>query len=363
MRALWTTCAVALLGLLMPAQDAWSQPMVVVMLAPGDGEASLSEMQSALESQLVDLDIGLRIEQLDVFPSEMRAQITKARETLNEAGVGLIVWTDLERRDLLFLLFLTDEGERMLIRSTRETGTTRDETFAIMVRSTVAALLRGVRVGLTVEEAEAQVPHSPGHLRAVAERGLVASAVRGALAEEVGTGPGTEGFVQVAYVPSGIATSHALHGLGIRLGVRPWRAWSFHLGYVWNAALDAEQEQPSVRLKVSRHALELGAHYHFPLGVALELSAGLSMRVTLSEVSAQSEELEGVESLDVEASTLAELGLHWQILDGLRLDLAGAVEGAFNPKNYVVEQRGARRSIMTLWSVRPAGWLGATVVF
>ena len=232
----------------------------LIMLVPKVQDASVSAAAEAISSQISDLEADLAVTPVDALPTSFDAALATARSHARPSGVTAIFWV-IETEDDAALLYLFEgDGARALVRRVEGPGgPARLEALSVIVRMSIAELLRGGRIGVAVETEAAAPAPAPVERRAAPTP------------EEPRRGwlrPG------VAYALAMASEEHpVVQGLDVALGASPLQHLWVLAGYTFFERIESSGADASI--SVARHPLRLGVR-GAERWSALELGLSLS---------------------------------------------------------------------------------------
>ncbi len=139
----------AVASIAQPVEDS-----TVVMLVSREQTADSGPFVEAIGAQLSDLDVSLSVQPVEHLPSTLNSQIGAASSIANDPGVIAVFWYDLVQEGEVYLVLAGPGGDRILVRKLEKTEDRgRAEGLAIIIRSSIMALLLGGQIGVSVEEA------------------------------------------------------------------------------------------------------------------------------------------------------------------------------------------------------------------
>ncbi len=236
-------------------------PRAVVLLAPDNRVLVLGPVISAIQSQLSDLPVHLRVEPVPKLEGSLAARMG-AVGAMQEALA--VIWLDLNPGEPIFVYVADPSSHRIFARNVDwDPGGGHFAASGLVVRSAVQALLAGQIIGFAAPASQAARPAGPDPFpRLAPERGLSAAVRIGyapaLFASEVETLHGAEVAIQVGYGP------HLYAAAGYR---------------IYPSFLKREQ-QYSLAL-VNRHPVSLAAGGRLAIG---RFELGLELAATLDAV-------------------------------------------------------------------------------
>jgi hypothetical protein len=341
--------ALAVLGLASaPAVSSGQEPAAaVVMIAERHDEAASETVVRAVQAQLSDVSVALRVSWTDSLGPDLPAQIASAEALARGSGAVAVFWCDLGRADRIYLYFAAPRGGRVLVRELEGSGAGGlAEALAIIVRTSVEAVIAGGEIGEIV-------PPRPAGDDEGAKRPPPSAAAQ--------TG-GERLLLSLAYRLDVVSAEEpASHAAAVALSVRLAEHFALAAGYAIASPLEAEGH--GVLLRVGRHPAWLGCRGIRRAG-RLALAAGLdfqadfqteSVRALAAGVTASRGDSE------VRPSLVPGLRIGVLLFGRAELFLAAGADIALHRTRYLVETREGPREILSTWPVGPRVEAGVEV--
>ncbi len=338
-----------------------SSKQIVAMLVPADQEDQLGQIVHAVDSQLSDCNVALRLMRVQNLGETLETQVAVAERVSLETGALAVFWCDLVTNGEMYLYLSEEAGKRILVRKlekTEERG--RAEGLAIIVRSSVLALMQGGKIGVEVEQAV--VPQKTDQHETARPTPNPPSKSPRVIEERVSPATGSTRFaLQVAYAFQSVSEDHyAQHGLDLAIDVRVHPHLSLLAGYTIFGA--AEKNVDSVDVRFYRHPARLGVRAHIDLG-AVELGGALALladfatqKISVSRIDPTQMDIASDKN-DLFFSLLPSLEIIVPIIDRMSFFFAAAAEVQLNSRRYVAEMSGQKRVLLDSWPVQP--WIVA----
>jgi len=319
----------------------------VVMIAERQAETETGAVVRAVQAQLSDLAVALQVVWVDELPPAVPDQIAEAEQTAHGQRAIAVFWCDLRLADRIYLYFAAPSGGRMLVRELSGAGQGGlAEALAIIVRSSVEAVLAGGRVG------EIVAPVATTEQPAIAERPP----------EPPPPGPGRVLALTVGYGMDVLCEQRpAVHALVLGLEARLTGPLSVEFGYL--LSFPFTERAHGVELTLRRHPAWLGLRAAWLTGdVSLSASLWLQMDVVTEEVRAATAAVavqgEGTEVL---FSLAPLLRAGYLFADRFELFVAAGADLPFRRARYVVGSPSGPLEILDTWPVRPRLLVGLAV--
>jgi hypothetical protein len=247
--------------LLVTLSSAAPAPRAVVLLAPENRALVLGPVVSAVQSQLSDLAVELRVEPVQKLEGSLAARMSAAGTV---QGALAVIWLDLNPGEPIFVYVADPRSHRIFARNVDwDPAGGHFAASGLVVRSAVQALLAGRSIGFETPAGETARAAGPDPI------------VRGEPQPDVNLA------VRISYVPGLLAQDVGLlHGaeLGVQVGFGP------HLyaaaGYRFFPSFLKQVSDYALAL-VSRHPISLAAGGRLALG---RLELGLELTATLDPV-------------------------------------------------------------------------------
>jgi len=336
-----------LLAAAVPAAADRNRPAVVMMLAERHDEAASETVIRAVEAQLSDVSVALRVSWVDALAADLPAQIATAEDLARESDAVAVFWCDLGRPDRIYLFFAAPRGGRVLVRGLEGSGAGGlAEALAIIVRTSVEAVIAGGEIGEIVPPRAGRNEPS----------GEITPASIAPLAEDERLA------LTVAYRLEVLSPDNpAAHAAELALSLRLREHLALVAGYALSAPLAAEAR--GVLLEVRRHPawigmrgswrarrLRLGAGIDFQVDVATENVRALAQGVTTADG-----------GWEVQPSLVPSLRVGLPIVRRVELFLAAGADIALDRTRYVVDTADGSVEILATWPVRPRFLAGVEV--
>ncbi len=213
----------------------------LVMLAPRDKPKATATLRAAVEAQMSDVHLKLRVRSVAALPQGHGCRLAGARELVEKRDVAAVFWFD-ATANRVCLLFSRDRGGGLVNRRVAGAGEEgRFEAVAVLVRTAVRASpprrhSRGA---------------SPGPAGLLPGRRLVR--------------PGLAWLeLELAYSLELMTTSDVGQGLRLAAQLRLHRHWTLYVGYRLEARLTLEGDDESVELQ--RYPVDAGARFRWWFG-------------------------------------------------------------------------------------------------
>jgi hypothetical protein len=322
----------------------------VVMLAERHQELETDAIVRAVHGQLSDLSVALEVRWVDALPAAMPDQIDAAEHTARGSDAVAVFWCDLGRADRIYLYFAAPRGGRVLVRELGGAGSGgRAEALAIIVRSSVEAVLAGGEVGVVVAPRAAEVEQEPA-VETEPPPGEPAPGPERALA------------LSVAYDLDILSEAlPATHGVALGLDVRVAGPLSVELGYL--IAFPFSRAAHGAELTLRRHPLWLGLRAAWLTGnVVLSASVWLQLDVVTEEVrSLDPAVVIKTGGTEVVFSIVPLLRAGYLLAGRVELFVAAGVDIPFRRVRYVVDDPEGPLEIIDTWPARPRIIAGLSV--
>ncbi len=325
-----------LVVLSVPARVRAADIVPVLMIAPRTDIEMSRRTWEAVRGQLSDLPVSLVIEWVDTLEPDLRSQIQQARRAAERTMAITVFWADLSVPDQVYLYLSQPTGERILVRSVATEGggdEGRLETLAIIVRTSVRAVLEGGQIGI-----QKPVP------------------------EEENATSGTNGKLEIglSYSLSPFAAGNEwLHGPGIQLSAILKNSVLFIIAY--RILLPVYLEKQGVSLQLSSHPFVLGSAYRWRLKAwSFDLGATFFADLVTAKVRQRDYQITPKQPQDqwmFGFSPLVRVG--WSPSQFATLFGGVAIDIVFNQPEYIVSMRTSEETVVAPWTARPVIQLGA----
>lgn len=336
----------------------------VVMVLGADQEAAAAPAMAAIEAQLSDLEVDFRAARMPALPPSLRGQIAAAEELGRAPGVACVFWFDLAEDGAVYVHLRggPGSGDRLLVRRL-EPGPSSDhgraEELAIIVRSSVAALLRGGRIGILVEDLPEAAP-APARVTAPAVAGEM-------VAPEDEPRPawreGERLSLGLGWAYAGRGSTHPVQqGLWLGLGFRAVAGLSLEAGYSVLEPLSVRGDLAALRLR--RHPVRLGLAWMFGIG-RVRLGVGVHLVVEHAR-----QEVEGLapgmraasDRNDVGLAIAPHLSVSIDVWRQLGVFVTAGADLPAAPVAYVAIRGERTEELIGAWPVQPFAMAGLRIV-
>ncbi len=345
-------------------EQADGERLRVVMIAEeADADASTGAI-AAVSAQLSDIDVELRIAWVPEFAEALRAQYAEMRRIAIEHDAALAFWVDVSMTEEVFLYIAEPGGGRILVRSvefTEETGASRFDVLAIIVRNVVEAITEGGEIGVRPPaqvEPQPQPPPPEPPVAPTFDPPVVEP-------EEQEPGPGVEGVLelQAAYAVSVYDREPTwLHGarVGIAVAVADW-LW---IGAAYRIQPPFDKSNELVDMEFRPHPFEVGLSARvnvenivFDAGIlVLNDPLSWSVRSKSPGISPESERFRWL----VAAAPCVSVA--WSPYGFYRFFVAASADIYFNESPSVVSMSSGQVDVTEPLQVRPYVQIGAAFV-
>ena len=325
----------------------------VVMIVPVDQDEESLPIVRAIKSQFSDLEIELRLVSVEALGASLRSQVQVAEGEGVANDALAVFWCDIGTEEHAFLYLAEAGGDRLLVRrlSDMEEGALAEE-LAIIVRTSVAELMRGGRIGVAVstiaELNEPPPPPSPTPPPPVEEP----------------EPPAPDNRIlsfRLSYAMYTHSSEHpAVHGLDLGMGVRFHSNWSVTSGYTILSTISSRAELAAVRL--NRHPINLGIRTNLDRG-AFHFTGSAKMLfdyTTFEDHSLADGMISTTDTGNFLLSVLPAVEFAWYVNEMLGFFLAAGAEISIISRQYVVQGDDGRQTMLDSWPVQP--WFFAGIV-
>ncbi|MFO8070497.1 MAG: hypothetical protein R6V85_01365 [Polyangia bacterium] len=317
----------------------------VAMLAERHHREASERTASAVRGQLSSLPVELEVCWVDRLPGEVPDQISEAERRARSSGAIAVFWCDLGRADRIYLYFAAPGGGRVLLRElSGPDGGGLSEALAVIVSSSVEAMLAGGKIGVAVPRGEPREERSSFATRRPRDGSAVSSRAEASYALDILSG-----------------SAGPTHGPSLAVGLDAGKHFACELGYRF--AFPVERSARGVSLELWRHPISLSARAVLPLSF-FRLSAGLALTVdTVTEnVRALDDRAEvSGEGAEVYVSLMPLIRLDGRLADGVWLFALAGADICLRELSYEVATPSGSHSVIDTWRVRPSFSLGLAV--
>jgi len=328
-----------------PAQEAPAAAPAVIFLFAQDQAEQARAVSDVVASQLGELAVTFREVGVERLASSAREQLDAAAEVAASAETIAVFWCDLSS-DRDTLLHLTDgRGSRLLVRRLEIADVrSRAESIAIVVQSSVRALLAGGTIGIAVPERAKPAPAPPAPAptapRPVPDRLALRLAYN------------------VASRSAGTIFNHGLH-LGVEC--RFARFLSAFAAYTLSAPVEGNGELADVRITSHRLALGLGADLRIGR-LSLGAAAAFELDFAEADVSDVGTNMDVVaDTSDVVVAFAPSVRAAFAATERLSVFAEIGVEVLANAKRYTARTGETREILVDTWPAQPFVRLGFVV--
>ncbi len=335
---------------------------VVVMIVPMDQEEISIPVVRAVESQLSDLNVTLVISTQERLPDSLESQIDIAKTVAGENRAIAVFWCDLRAKDQLFLYLSEYEGKNILVRrleKTEETG--RAEGLAIILRSSVEAMLQGGQIGVNPP-----VKRKPVQAPASKPEPVYSPGIEPIVSLENEASPQSLFALQVAYALHVYSSDHpAVHGVNIGVNLHVHPNLSLIAGYTFIGNIEENSTNTPILVRIRKYPAYLGLRLSFQVGI-IELGGSVSLIVdyTTQEILNISSDamFASSDTDDVFIGVFPALEILIPIVDRLKFFVFVSAEVPFNAKQYSIEVSEGpdnREGLLNPWPIQP--WIFAGI--
>lgn len=371
--AMVSAIAISLAGTANAVAGEEVRPLVVMMVFEEQEEAS-REIVEAVGGQLSDLEVDFGSRIVGPRPSEAGVNIRLAAEVAADKSVIAVFWyASLE--DQVYLYLSGNDGNRILVRKLESAAQARGraEGLAIIVRSSIIALLHGGIIGITVHEsARAETGTGQSQKKAQPSEKTSEKVVEPAqdgqdsdeVAQQEDSGP-TDSirlFLRLGYnIGVRSADDPVVNGFGLDLLLHFNRFLSATAGYTF--FLPVEGEGVFATARVYRHPFRLGLRGGIGVKRArLGLSLSLVLDYTTQEVMNLAPDIDANNDMnDLAVGLFPMVDVVVPITGRLGIFLAAGAEFFFNSRRYTASLGEEREILVDTWPVQPCFMMGIRV--
>ena len=351
--AIFVAIAISLAGTPGVAADEEIRPLVVMMVFEEQEEAS-REIVEAVGGQLSDLDVDFGSRVVGPRPSEAAANIRLAGGVAADKNVIAVFWyASLE--DQVYLYLSNNDGNRILVRKLEREAQARGraEGLAIIVRSSVIALLHVGIIGIAVHESQQAETREGKDARDGPDSD---EAVR---KEEPGSSDSLRLFMRLGYnIGVRSRDNPVVNGFGLDLLLHFNRFLAATAGYTVFFPVQGRGEFATAR--IYRHPFRLGLRGGIAVKrVRLGLSLSLVLDYTTQEVMNLAQDVDASNDMnDLAVGLFPMVDMVVQITGRLGIFLAAGAEFFFNSRRYTASLGGERELLVDTWPIQPGFMLG-----
>jgi hypothetical protein len=346
------------------ANESGALPSVVMIVDSGSEEASSTIVQ-AVESQLADIDVVFSLEAVDEIAQNLNVQLDVVAKVAHRRNALVVIWCDLVGSNKVLLYLSETKGDRVLVRKIEESEQGgRAEALAVIVRSSVNAILKGGEIGVKVEPKAGVLPESlpkskpEGDEHKVAKTGEEEDEPRPHRVET------RKFWIRAAYALYMHSEKQiANHGADVGLGISLKSSWSVIVGYRILSRIEEGRSNIGT-MRLARHPLCLGIAWEYDVGgLVLQPSLSLTMDFASFEMKRLFAGMEIVDDTsDILFSVLPAFKIEYWVTSRLGLFLCVAAEISLNSIHYVtVDANHEKTVLLDSWPVQPWFFAGFSV--
>ena len=314
----------------------------IVMLNEESASQEIEPLVRAVQGQMAEISIELMVHSTPSLPSKMSERVKIAEQIAHESSAVAVFWCDLESTDRVFLFLASPTGGRVLVRRLSGTSTAElEEAVAIIVRSSVEALLAGGEIGVKtkpkkIEQKETE-PSDKKTFHPLFD-------------------------MRASYAISSISNYFpAIHGAELSFGIRPYKQWAVRVGPRFSQML--ERTERGFDISVERYPIFLGASFVGEIGrwtlggiaaLEIELARDQSVSTTQEAISREG----GVE---VGLGILIGFDVGFRLSKNIRIFLLPTAEIMLKKTDYVIAVGETTYTIIDTWTVRFIGLIGLEI--
>ena len=332
----------------------------VILIVPSDQQNVLMSVIRAVQSQLSDLDVVLKLHSLDHLPPEPASQLENAEKISTETGALAVFWFDISIEGQGLLYIASEGGGQIVLRRIVEASEEgRAEALAVIVRGSVKELLMTGKL----------TPSPPEHVSSQAEPPPLPTpemirniSINIRQAEPLVPESETYEYVwlyqELAYALYVHSAEHpAIHGLNVSIGFNVVDEISLIAGYTVQEPLIHDGDTASIQLQ--RHPIHFGIRTHFNIGV-ITIGGALPLIIdyaNFENTSLAANMISVRDDSDVIFGLMPRLEIGYRIIDRLRLVILAGAEISLNARHYVspAPVEGEEEVLLDSWQVQP--WL------
>lgn len=336
----------ALLAASCPAPAAADAAPAVIFLYAQDQAEQARAVSDVVATQIGELAVTFREVSVERLASSSREQLDVAADVAASAATIAVFWCDLSS-DRDALLHLTDgRGSRLLVRRLEIADVrSRAESIAIVVQSSVRALLAGGTIGVAAPEPVKPTPHPAATQPPPATR------------------PAPDRLaLKLAYtVASRSADTIFNHGLHLGVECRFARFLAAFAAYTLSAPIEGSGELADARVTSHRLAVGLGADYRRGR-LAVGAAAAFGLDFAAADVSDVAADLDvTADTTDVIAAFVPSARVAFAATERVSVFAEIGVEVLANAKRYTARRGETREILVDSWPAQPFVRLGFVV--
>jgi hypothetical protein len=328
-------------------------PAVLMLVGEPDSEDTRATVM-AVSSQLSDVEAELVIRSVDTLPADFDGALRLFGSLTSSRDVAAVFWIAREASGAAVLFLFEGNGSRALLRRVEteaEGETARGEALAVIVRMSLEALLRGGRIGVSVDEMDAAPPVP------VATRAAVVvpppSEKEGAKRRWFRVG--------AAYLLLVRSTDHpAVSGGDLSVAMSPVPNLAVGVAYTFLQRIEAADDRAA--LSLARHPLRIGLRGSLRRSaIELGLSLDLVMDWSTFEVKVGPRLTGAVDLRDFFVGLLPAFDLGVVVVSRIILFASLGVEVDLPALSYGYRLDGQRVVLANAWEAQPRLLIGVAV--
>lgn len=259
----------------------------VVFVANRLARDTSQQVARVISSQLSDVNLPFHSHWVDRLEPGFVRQVQVARVLGRKKRALTVVWCSHPSMSRVFLFFKRGKEERILVRRVdrKQDGTLgRFEVIGAIVRSAVAAILAGRRIGVRPPPPPPSRPPRPRVGVRPGPRTVKKSGIGGSPSLRR-TRPRRARFrvsFDMGYALTFLSRAEPVtHAVFAAIMVQVHRHWAVRMGYRVAPGITIEPDEYDVRLNLTQHAVRAGGVFRWPLRrwtVAVQASAVLTVQ-------------------------------------------------------------------------------------
>ncbi len=325
---------------------------VVVLIVSQELKDRSEELVRAVDVQLADLPVSLRVERVDAFAPSMAAQEEHAVSVAEQHGAVAVVWCEFHSTQSVYFYLAAGVQERRVL--VRHLGSQAEgdyeEAAAIMARASVSAILKGGEIGVDEreEKKEKTTETSPKQISAPIEHQKAEPA---ADRERL--------VLDAAYALQTVSVDHAVvQGGYLAVGARVRGPLRVYLGYTFQEPINDKQH--GISANISRHPIRLGVSLDASRG---RWTLGGALAVCLDVyreryISLNERVVASPDDTRVGFSILPMFRRGFHVVGSFSLFASLGAEIPLPPIEYTVTDGDEKQVIFSNWPVQPSALIG-----
>jgi len=337
----------AFLAAALPTSAAENAAPAVIFLYAADQAGQARAVSDVVSSQLGDLAVTFREVSVEKLATTAREQLDTAAAIAVSADTLAVFWCDLSSDRDAFLHLTDGRGSRLLVRRLEIADVrSRAESIAIVVQSSVRALLAGGTIGVAVPERAKPAPPP------------AASPPASPPPPAVHAPPDTLAMKLAYAVASRSADTIFNHGLYLGVECRFARFLTASAAYTLSAPIESDGDLADVRLTSHRLSVGVGGELRIDR-LSIGAAAALELDFAEADVSEVAPGLNvAADTTDVIVAFAPSIKAAFAATERFSVFAEIGVAVLANPKRYTARHGETREVLVEAWPAQPFVRLG-----